>query len=49
MAEREVELINDLRVLWQRKWLILGSIFVAALIALVSSINAPKTYKGKPL
>src|SRR5215510_4344611 len=44
--EREVELIDYLRVLWKWKRLIVGGTLTAALIAFAITAITPKTYKA---
>ncbi|MFQ5543737.1 MAG: Wzz/FepE/Etk N-terminal domain-containing protein [Nitrospiria bacterium] len=42
----EIELIDLLRILWNRRWLILGGAFLSALTALLIGFTLPKVYQG---
>jgi len=46
VEEREVELIDYLKIMWRRKGLIVGGTLLAAATALVVSLSMPKTYEG---
>jgi capsular polysaccharide biosynthesis protein len=46
MPEEEIELIDLIRVVWKRRWLIIGGTLACALTALVVSLYWPKTYEG---
>ena len=43
--EDEIELIDLLRVIWKRKFLIIGGSLVCAIAAMVVSLNMPKIYR----
>ncbi len=45
MNEQQVNLIDYLKVIWNRKDLIIGGTLVAAAAALVVSLSMPKTYE----
>jgi len=45
MENDEVELIDYLKVIWKRKYLIVGGTLVAAAAALAVSLGMPKTYE----
>ncbi len=45
MPEEEVELIDYLRVIWKRRWLIVGGTLICMLAALVVSLLLPKVYE----
>ena len=47
--EDEIDLLEYWRVLWKRKWLIVGVSFLAALIAVVVSLQMPNQYKAEVL
>jgi uncharacterized protein involved in exopolysaccharide biosynthesis len=42
--EDEIELIDILRVIWKRKYLIMGGMLACGLIAAIISLSMPKTY-----
>ena len=42
--EDEIELIDILRVIWKRKYLIMGGMVACGLIAAIISLSMPKTY-----
>ncbi len=46
MSEEEIELIDCLRVVWKRHWLVIGGITVFMLAALVYSLSLPVIYEG---
>ena len=46
MQEDEIELIDYLRVIWKRRWLIMGGTFACMLTAMLVSYKLPKVYQG---
>jgi len=46
MSAEEIELIDIIKVIWKRRWLIVGGTFGISLTALVVSLLWPKTYEG---
>ncbi len=46
MPEEEIELIDYLRVIWKRRWLIVGGTLVCMIAALAVSYWLPKVYQG---
>jgi hypothetical protein len=46
VIESEVELIDYLRIMWRRKWIIVGIVVVAAAIAAVGVATRPVQYSG---
>ncbi len=45
LSEEEVELIDYLRVIWKRRWLIVGGTLACMVVALVVSLMQPKMYQ----
>ncbi|GAI67470.1 unnamed protein product [marine sediment metagenome] len=42
--EDEINLIDYLRVIWKRKWLIIGGTFICFILASIISLQMPKIY-----
>jgi len=49
MEEYEVDLRDYLRVIWRKKWIILGVFLVAIVAALLLSLRAPNQYEAEAL
>lgn len=46
IAERDVELIDYLRILWQWRWLIIGGPLLAGFVAYLIVVLMPRTYRA---
>lgn len=47
MEEYEVDLRDYLRVIWRKKWLVLGVVLVAIVVALLASFRLPSQYQAQ--
>lgn len=45
LSEEEIELIDYLRVIWKRRWLIVGGTLACMIVALAVSLMQPKMYE----